>query len=72
MAKRKAYWLLVVPFVATLLPFFYNQAEPSLFGMPFFYWYQLGWVPLTGGLLGLVVFLTREAPPKAKRRSKDV
>lgn len=61
MNKRKWYWLLVVPFVATLLPFLYNRAEPSLFGMPFFYWYQLLWVLLTGSLLGVVVYLTRDA-----------
>jgi Protein of unknown function (DUF3311) len=61
MSKRSAYWLLVVPFVATLLPFIYNRPEPALFGMPFFYWYQLAWVLLTGSLLGLVVYLTRDA-----------
>jgi len=53
--------LLIVPFVATLLPWIYNRADPSLFGMPFFYWYQLAWVMVTAGLLGLVVFLTRES-----------
>lgn len=61
MNGRRAYWLLVVPFVATLLPFLYNRAEPALFGMPFFYWYQLAWVMITGSLLGLVVYLTRDA-----------
>jgi Protein of unknown function (DUF3311) len=58
--KRNAYWLLILPFVATLLPFLYNRAKPELFGLPFFYWYQLAWVLLTGGLLGLVVYLTRD------------
>jgi hypothetical protein len=57
---KKVYYLLVIPFVATLLPFLYNRAEPVLFGMPFFYWYQLIWVLLTAGLLGVVVFLTRD------------
>ena len=54
------YVLLIVPFVATLLPWIYNRAEPSLFGMPFFYWYQLACVIVTAALLGLVVLLTRE------------
>jgi Protein of unknown function (DUF3311) len=58
--RRAVYLLLIVPFVATLLPWIYNRAEPTLFGMPFFYWYQLAWVVITAGLLGLVVFLTRE------------
>ena len=62
-----------MPFVATLLPFIYNRPEPTLFGMPFFYWYQLAWVLITGGLLGLVVYLTRDAPgdPSALRQAQD-
>jgi Protein of unknown function (DUF3311) len=58
--SRAAYLLLILPFVGTLLPWIYNRAEPSLFGLPFFYWYQLAWVVVTSGLLGLVVYLTRE------------
>ena len=23
---------------------FYNRIEPTLFGFPFFYWFQLGWI----------------------------
>lgn len=45
-----------------LVPPIYNRAEPSLFGMPFFYWYQLAWVPATALLLGLVVALTGDEP----------
>jgi hypothetical protein len=41
------YWLFVIPFVATLLPWIYNTGSPELFGMPFFYWYQMAWVPVT-------------------------
>jgi hypothetical protein len=61
--KRKRGWyvLLIAPFLGTLLPWIYNRAEPSLFGMPFFYWYQLAWVVVTSALLGLVVYMTREA-----------
>jgi hypothetical protein len=29
---------------------FYNRAEPSLAGIPFFYWFQLLWIPV-GALL---------------------
>ena len=28
--------------------------EPSLFGFPFFYWYQFAWVPITSFLIWLV------------------
>jgi Protein of unknown function (DUF3311) len=39
------YLLLLVQFVAVLWPPFYNRVEPSLVGLPFFYWYQLRWSP---------------------------
>jgi hypothetical protein len=58
--RRGWYGLLVLPFAATLLPFLYNRAHPPLFGIPFFYWYQLAWVIVTSGLLALFVALTRE------------
>jgi hypothetical protein len=40
-------WLFVIPFVGTLLPWVYNTKSPELFGIPFFYWYQMAWVPVT-------------------------
>ncbi|HET6276882.1 MAG TPA: DUF3311 domain-containing protein [Candidatus Cybelea sp.] len=57
--RRLWYALLVLPFVGTLVPPLYNHARPALFGLPFFYWYQLAWVPATAALLGIVVLLTR-------------
>lgn len=60
MRKRAWYALLVLPFVGTLVPQLYNRAEPALFGLPFFYWYQLAWVIITSVLLGIVVIATRE------------
>jgi hypothetical protein len=29
---------------------FYNFRSPTLLGFPFFYWYQLAWVPVTAFL----------------------
>ena len=58
--RRAWYALLVPPFIGTLFPQIYNHARPALFGMPFFYWYQLAWVVVTAGLLGIVVVATRE------------
>lgn len=37
-------WLLVVPLLVTLWPPLYNRRTPTLFGIPFFYWYQLAMV----------------------------
>ncbi len=42
-------WLLLLPFVCLLWPPLYNRIEPALFGFPFFYWYQLAWIP--GGMV---------------------
>lgn len=47
-------FLLLVPFIGLLWVPFYNQELPSLFGFPFFYWYQLLWVPLTALLIWIV------------------
>jgi hypothetical protein len=33
---------------------FYNFQEPALFGFPFFYWYQLAFVPISSLLIWLV------------------
>jgi hypothetical protein len=51
--------LLLVPFVALLWVPFYNFGEPALFGFPFFYWYQLLWVPITSVLIYIVHVKTR-------------
>jgi hypothetical protein len=61
MSKRFFYWLLVVPFVATLVPPFYARREPSLFGFPFFYWYQILWIVLSALLVWWIYLATREA-----------
>jgi hypothetical protein len=52
--------LLSVPLWGTLLPWVYNKRDPELFDIPFFYWYQLMWIPISV-LCTLVVYrLTRE------------
>ncbi len=52
---RPINWLLVVPLIGTLFPAFFNFRSPSIGGMPFFYWYQLAWVPV-GVVCTLVVY----------------
>jgi len=47
-------WLLALPFVGLIWTPFYNSVEPSLWGIPFFYWYQFLWVFLTPALTWLV------------------
>lgn len=64
------YWprfLLVIPFLLVIWVPFYNRVEPTLAGIPFFYWYQLAAV-VVGALVTLIVYLlelwiTRSKPP---------
>ena len=46
--------LLLVPFVAVLWVPFYNAIEPTIFGVPFFYAWQLLWVVLCTAIVGIV------------------
>ncbi len=59
MSKRLYYWLLVVPFVATLVPPLYARRTPELFGFPFFYWYQVAWIVISALIVWLVYAMTR-------------
>ncbi|HUZ49484.1 MAG TPA: DUF3311 domain-containing protein [Candidatus Dormibacteraeota bacterium] len=60
MRRRWWYALLLLPFAGTLVPALYDRPDPSLGGIPFFYWYQLLWIVITTLLLGIVVVMTRE------------
>lgn len=53
--------LLLLPLVATLVPEFYNFAQPSIGGMPFFYWWQLAWIAGVVLCTAIVYLATRRA-----------
>jgi magnesium-transporting ATPase (P-type) len=57
----KSWWLvlLIIPFIAVLFPQFYDSANPTFAGMPYFYWYQLLWIILSGVVTGIVFLVTR-------------
>ncbi|MEO7774623.1 MAG: DUF3311 domain-containing protein [Steroidobacteraceae bacterium] len=57
---RKTAWLyllFLIPYVAMLWVPSYNRVEPTLFGFPFFYWYQLAWVPISAVIIAIVYFV---------------
>ena len=56
---KAALWLLVIPYIGLLWVPFYNFHDPVLFGFPFFYWYQLLWVPITALLTYIAYRSTR-------------
>jgi hypothetical protein len=52
-------WLLLIPLIGTLVPWFYNFTSPTIGGMPFFYWYQLLWIPISVFFTWIVFRATR-------------
>lgn len=59
--------LLVVPYVFLLWVPSYNRIEPTLWGVPFFYWYLLAWIPFAALLL-IPVYLHEEKYKKREGR----
>ncbi len=52
------YWprlLLIIPFALVAWVPFYNRIEPTLWGIPFFYWYQLAAI-IVGALVVMTVY----------------
>lgn len=53
------YLLFIALFVVALWVPLYNRIEPTLLGMPFFYWFQLAMV-VVGAVLTAVVYFATE------------
>ena len=53
------YLLFLVQFVVALYPPFFNKADPTLIGIPFFYWFQLAWVFGCAILTAIVYYATK-------------
>lgn len=59
-AKRSGWnWLLLLPFLGLVFPATYAHANPTLWGVPFFYWYQFAWVIVSALITGFVFAVTR-------------
>jgi hypothetical protein len=54
-------WLILLPYLGLLVVPLYNRHDPVLFGFPFFYWYQLAWVPVTALLIWIAYRSVRDA-----------
>ncbi len=57
---RHSWLLLIAPCAGLAWVPLFNRWRPELFGFPFFYWYQLLWVPLTTLLIYLAYRMTRD------------
>ena len=63
--RNRGLWqaLLILPFVGTLWVPFYDSLDPRLGGIPYFYWYQFGWIGIGAAINAIVYFATRERRP---------
>ncbi|HEY5833217.1 DUF3311 domain-containing protein [Streptomyces sp.] len=57
---------LVIPFVALLWVDSYSRLTPEFIGIPFFYWYQLAWVPV-GAALTYAAYVLVRAEERARK-----
>lgn len=71
--------LLIIPLVGLLLIPLYNSEYPIVFGIPFFYFYQMMWMPLGALLFYIAAVLWNrrdrrlglpDRPRAARRRSR--
>jgi len=53
------YVCLLLPYAGLAWVPFYNRIDPRLFGIPFFYWYQMAWIVLTAAAM-VPVYLYQE------------
>jgi hypothetical protein len=49
--------LLLIPMLVLYVPL-YNSVEPTLFGFPFFYWFQLLWIFVSMAVTAFVYYGT--------------
>jgi CBS domain containing-hemolysin-like protein len=60
-------YLLLIPIVLPLLTFLYNSETPRLFGIPFFYWFQMLLAPLAVLASVSAFYLARRSARSARR-----
>jgi Protein of unknown function (DUF3311) len=64
-----AYALLLAECLVILIPSVYGRAAPKLFGIPFFYWFQLLWIIVAMVVTGIAYVLVERADADARRRA---
>ncbi len=61
---------LFIPFVAMLWVGSYDSVEPTFIGIPFFYWYQMLWVPLATILTCIAYVMVRRDNAARRRQAQ--
>lgn len=49
--------LVLLPFPALAVAALFPRSEPEIGGVPFFYWYQLLWIPLSSVCMAIAYWL---------------
>jgi hypothetical protein len=60
--------LLAIPVLAILLVGIYARSGPEIAGWPFFYWYQVLWVPLSAVFTAAAYFVVKRARASERDR----
>jgi hypothetical protein len=61
--------------IAVVVPLFvpaYSVDEPRLAGLPFFYWYQMMWIPITSGLVGTSYWLVGKEDRRRRESARGI
>jgi Protein of unknown function (DUF3311) len=69
--KVIAYALLLGECLVILIPSVYGRAAPKLFGIPFFYWFQLLWIIVGMVVTGAAYLLIERAERTTRRGAGD-
>ena len=64
--KIAAAILIIIPFIAYLALPLYNIEYPEVAGLPFFYWYQIIWLPISAALFYIAAVLIDRGHKKSK------
>lgn len=53
--RQRAFWVALIVFTIFVFLWvpFYNRIEPSIAGIPFFYWFQFCWIIVGAIITGL-------------------
>jgi hypothetical protein len=68
--RRTGAWVLItvlvlISILGTLIVPIYARSSPYLGAFPFFYWYQLLWVPFVGVLMAICYLISTRRSPGA-------
>lgn len=70
--RAVAYALLLGECLVILIPSIYGRAAPKLFGIPFFYWFQLLWIVVGMVVTGIAYLLVEHVGRTSRRAAAGV